>query len=334
MRILIATGVYPPQAGGPSFYAKSLKDEFEKLGHSVTVRTFTVERYLPTGIRHLFYLCKTLPAFFKAEYVLVFDTFSVGFPVALLQKLFHRKVTLRIGGDFLWEEYVERTKEKILLSEFYEKKRTFTFKEKCILYATRFALQSATYIVFNTDYQKDIWVKAYGIATDNIFIIENRMEPARDVVPASNKTFVYAAARDLVWKNADSARQAFIEVQKAIPDARFEFLFDLSREEAIKKIEAAYVCILVSLSDVSPNYILRALSFGKPVILATENGLRSRLGDAAMYVDPFDIHAIADGIIRMSDTAVYEAYVRKVRMLSYDHTYADIAREFLAICQK
>ena len=334
MKILIATGVYPPEAGGPSYYAKSLKDEFEKLGHTVVVKTFGIERRMPTGIRHVYYFFKTLLAYLRADCVLVFDTFSVGLPVALMRFFFRKGFILRVGGDFLWEEYVERTREKILLSRFYTEPRNLTLKEKCILWATRFVLRMATNVVFNTHFQKDIWVPAYRIATEKVSIIENRMEPANEAFPASGKTFVYAAARPLVWKNADMARDAFDIVKQKVPEARLEFLFGLPREEAMEKIKYAYACILISLGDLGPNHILRALSFGKPVILAEEVGIRERIGDAAMYVDPFDKEVIAGSIVRMCKKELHDAYTQKVRMLSVTHTYADIAQEFLALCNK
>ena len=334
MKILIATGVYPPVLGGPSDYAKSLKEEFQKLGHTVYIRTFTIERKLPTGIRHIFYFWKTLVAYLRADMTLVFDTFSVGLPVACLRSIFRKDFILRVGGDFLWEEYVERTREKILLSHFYKEPRALTFKEKCIFLATKFVLSSARHVVFNTHFQKDMWVPVYRIAPEKVSIIENRIEPAVEALPASGKTFVYAAARPLVWKNVDIVRDAFDIVKQKVPEARLEFLFGIPREEGIEKIKYSYACILISLGDLSPNYILRALSFGKPVILAEEIGIRERIGDAAMYVDPFDVEGIAGSIVRMCKKELHDAYVQKVRMLSVTHTYVDIAQEFLALAHK
>ncbi len=331
MKILIATGVYPPQLGGPSYYAKSLKEEFERLSHEVTVKTFTVERSLPTGIRHLYYLLKTVGAFVRADLVLVFDTFSVGLPIALMQEIFRRDVIVRVGGDFLWEIYTERTKEKILLSEFYNEPRQFSFKERMIRRATEFVMRAATQIVFNTTFQRDIWVDAYTIGPKKVTIIENRYEPMEKSYPAEGKTFVYAAARPLVWKNGDTAREAIAIAQKTVPSAQLIFLFDLPRDEAIERIKASYACVLTSFGDLSPNYILRALSCGKPVILAAEIGIRDRIGDIAMYVDPKDPAAIARGMVAMSDEKTYAEYRRRVASFMYTHTYADIAREFLAL---
>jgi glycosyltransferase involved in cell wall biosynthesis len=331
MRILIATGVYPPHAGGPSYYAKSIKDEFENLGHTVAVKTYTIEHSLPIGIRHLFYFFKALPAYFHADMTIVLDTFSVGFPIACLKMIFGGTAILRTGGDFLWEQYVERTKEKVLLSNFYKEQRTFTFKEKIIFLLTRFVLHTVSCVVFSTVYQRDIWVNAYHITPSKVSIIENRIEPVHDVHTTTGKTFVYGAARSLVWKNIESAQEAAAIAQKTVSDLTLEFLFDCSREEALEKIAHAHAVVLTSLGDISPNYILRALSLGVPVILTTENGLKDRIGDAAIYVDPLDPAAIAKAMITLCDPAVSADYRRRVAALSFTHTYADIAQEFLAL---
>ena len=117
-KILIATGIYPPKVGGPAQYAKNLKDSFEKLGHEVIVKTYGVEDYLPSGVRHLFFLFKIIPAVLSSDMIFVLDTFSVGLPAVLACKIFGKKSMIRTGGDFLWEGYVERTGKKILLRKF------------------------------------------------------------------------------------------------------------------------------------------------------------------------------------------------------------------------
>jgi hypothetical protein len=60
MKILIATGIYPPKIGGPAQYALNLKNEFEKMGHGVRVKTYGIEGKLPTGFRHLFFFFKII----------------------------------------------------------------------------------------------------------------------------------------------------------------------------------------------------------------------------------------------------------------------------------
>lgn len=333
MRILIATGIYPPQSGGPSYYAKSLKEEFEKLGHRVTVRTFSIERRLPTGIRHIVYFFKTLPAFLLSDKVLVLDTFSVAFPVALMQALYRKVAVVRIGGDFLWEQHVERTGEKILLSEFYTKPRVYTRKEKTIFHLTHWAISKMTHVVFTTRYQATIWERPYDISPQHVTVIENAYEDRRvDAREPVKKNFV-CIVRRLKWKNTDVLTRAFEKARKHVSNISLDIRYDIPRLEVLELLQSCYAAILVSLGDISPNFISEALSFGKPVIITKENGLYDRIGNTALYVDPLNEDDIADAIVRMSDDVFYKEHAERIRSFTFRRSYVDIAHDFLKLLE-
>ncbi len=334
MKILIATGIYPPEAGGPAYYAKSLKDELEKLGHTVTVRTYTIEHSLPIGIRHLFYFFKTIPAYLRSDTTILLDTFSVGFPIAFMKTLFGGSVILRTGGDFLWEHYVERTGEKIVFSKFYDESREFTFKDKIVFSLTRFVLRHVSKIVFSTSYQRDVWMKPYEIDSSKVSIIENAYEKISHIdEPPTCKDFFCAVRGDMKWKNADTLQKAFAKAQEVMPDIELDLRYDISRDVLLERLRTCYAVVLVSLGDVSPNFILEALSYGKPVIFTNENGLRDRVGDVVMYVNPLDVDAIASAIIALCDDETYRSYQKKSKVFLFEHSYAEIAQEFLRLAE-
>ena len=76
MKIVIATGIYPPDIGGPAQYAKELHDTFLVQNHQVKVIKFGKLKYLPTGIRHLCYFFKFFAAF-GADYIIILDTCGI-----------------------------------------------------------------------------------------------------------------------------------------------------------------------------------------------------------------------------------------------------------------
>jgi glycosyltransferase involved in cell wall biosynthesis len=333
MRILIATGIYPPHAGGPSYYAKSLKDTFEKLGHTVVIRTFTIEHNLPTGIRHFVYFFKTLVAYIRADAALVFDTFSVALPIALLRKLFGGKMIIRTGGDFLWEQYIERTGERVLFSEFYVHERQLTQKERIIFRLTRLVLNRADHIVFNSEYQRRVWNVPYALVSKKTSIIENAFDGGRlDTQKPLKKNFV-CITRRIKLKNTDTLQEAFDIAKVKNPDISLDVYYDIPHYEAMNKLSSCYCAILVSLSDIAPNFALEALSMEKPIILTKENGISDRIGAMALYVDPLDTSSIADAMITMTDTATYDVYVSRIKKFSYRRSYADIARDFIQCIQ-
>ena len=153
MRFLIATGIYPPEIGGPAYYAKNLADALREKGHTVDIGTFGVLRKLPTGIRHVALFLRLIPKIARADVVIALDTFSAAIPALFAAMLFRKPLIVRTGGDFVWEQYVERTGDLVPLLLFYEKHKPFSFKEKMYLALTRFLLKRA-FIVFSSDFQK------------------------------------------------------------------------------------------------------------------------------------------------------------------------------------
>ena len=70
------------------------------------------------------------------------DTFSVAFPAVCAARLCGKKMIIRTGGDFLWEFYVERTGDLVLLRDFYNTRiGRLNFKERLIFKSTGWTLR-------------------------------------------------------------------------------------------------------------------------------------------------------------------------------------------------
>ena len=147
MRILIATGLSPADVGGPAQYGERLSEEFQKLGHSTKIAQYgSIESAL----------FSILPKILWADTVLALDTFSVGVPSILWARLLGKRVTVRIGGDFLWESYVQRTGEEITLNQFNSNIPKLNLKERIIFFFTKILTRFASQLAFNTKWQRDI----------------------------------------------------------------------------------------------------------------------------------------------------------------------------------
>src|SRR3989338_3866343 len=163
MRIVIATGIYPPDIGGPAQYARGVEEAWKKEGHSVKVLAFRFERKLPTGIRHLYYFLRVLFSLPGTDFVFSPDTFSAALPALFACTLLGKKLIIRTGGDFLWEQYVERTGELVLLKDFYTTKlEKLNSKEQTIFKLLRFLFRHGDATIFSTKWQRDIFEKPYG----------------------------------------------------------------------------------------------------------------------------------------------------------------------------
>ncbi|MEI6596731.1 MAG: GtrA family protein, partial [bacterium] len=136
-KILIATGIYPPDIGGPAQYAKNLVEQFTELGYEVKVLSYRLEKKLPIGLRHILYFLRVMFNLSNTNLIIALDTFSVGMPAVIAAIIFNKKIIIRTGGDFLWESYVERSGDLVTLKQFYEIKPGLILKEKIIFILSR-----------------------------------------------------------------------------------------------------------------------------------------------------------------------------------------------------
>jgi glycosyltransferase involved in cell wall biosynthesis len=334
MRILITTGIYPPQIGGPAQYAKNLKEEFERQGHRVWVMTYgKVERFLPTGLRHLYFSKKADIGLLWSDLSIALDTMSVGFPTVLTSWFLRKKVIIRTGGDFLWESYVERTGQKVLFREFYDSCiDELSLKEKIIFKVTGWTLRNAASVVFSTEWQRDIFIKAYGLNRQKTQIIENYYGPKIESFAPTKKDFI-AGTRPLKWKNTDTLSEAFTEAKKKMQDISLD-LSPLPYGEFLKKIQHSYAVVLVSLGDISPNMIMDAIRANKPFVCTRETGIYERIKDIGVFVDPVDTKDITEKLAWLSREENYRTQKEKIEQFSFTHDWSAIADEFLALGEK
>jgi glycosyltransferase involved in cell wall biosynthesis len=330
MKILITTGIYPPKIGGPAQYAKNLELAFQKMDHKVEIKTYGVEDSLPTGIRHLVFLWRILPSVLNSDIAFALDTFSVGLPTVIAAQIFWKKTIIRTGGDFLWEQYVERTGKKVLLRNFYkEEKNNFTIKEKVIFRLTKWTLLNVSKIIFSTAWQRDIFIEAYGVKLENTDIVENYYGPKEGDVDALRQDFS-ASTRYLTWKNLDVLKNIFEKIKVNHQNIEL-YTQNLAFEDFMNQIKNSYAVILVSLGDISPNLILDAIRYNRPFICTKEIGILPRIKDVGIFVDPLNKQEIENAVLKLLDKNEYEKARQKVRNFTFTHTWDEIAKEFLDV---
>jgi len=338
MKIVITTGIYPPAIGGPAQYAKNLAEALRAKNHEVKVLTYRLEKYLPVGIRHFWFYCRCLFGFVSADSIVALDTMSVGWPSVCASKLLKKKIVIRTGGDFLWESYVERTGDLVLLRKFYQTRiDKLSFKEKRIFKITNWTLRNSSKIIFSTDWQRQIWEKPYDLDLAKTVIIENYYggkEVSRSTTETSSvrKIFV-AGTRKLKWKNLEVLERAFVQAIERFPEISADFS-NASYTQFQDKIRDSYAVILVSLGDISPNLILDAIRLGKPFICTKETGIYDKIKEVGIFVDPESEREIVEKIIFLSQKVNYEEAIRRLDNFTFVHNWEKIADEFLNLIFK
>ncbi len=329
MKLLIATPLYPPEIGGPATYAKFLNEGLVAQSVAVTLVKFSNVLRYPKFLRHSAYFGRVCSALRGADAVLTFDTWSTGLPALLAARLRGKKVLARIGGDFLWETYLGRTRELVRLSEFYAVKRDFSLKERLIFAGTRYFVRRADALVFNTAWQKDLWEKVYGFDMRKASVIENEYPAEREQAPARGRVFV-AAGRAHPLKNRESLERVFADLKKESSDIELDTRA-LSPREHEDRVQDAYAVVIPSVSEVSPNTAIDAIRYGKPFIMPYDNGARDRLAGTGMLIDTLDAAALKRAMETLLDPGEYARACERVQAFTFTHTQEAVLDEFLAV---
>jgi glycosyltransferase involved in cell wall biosynthesis len=105
------------------------------------------------------------------------------------------------------------------------------------------------------------------------------------------------------------------------------YLGYLEPREAVAVIAGALLLVYPSLYEGFGLPVLEALACGTPVLASADPAIKEVAGDAAAYVNPEDVEAIASGIVDLLDTESRRAElsrrgVARARQFSWDRTAA------------
>ncbi|HZE85853.1 MAG TPA: glycosyltransferase family 1 protein, partial [Puia sp.] len=112
---------------------------------------------------------------------------------------------------------------------------------------------------------------------------------------------------DIVGKQDPRLEQSLKEA-----GVSYEYSWGLSEEEILKKYEMADIVSLTSTYEGFGMPILEAQAVGRPVITSNILSMPEVAGDAACLVDPFDVSAIREGILKIIQDGSYrDELIRK-----------------------
>lgn len=329
-KIIIATGVFPPDAGGPATYAKNLLEALRGRGFEAKAVFFKLEKKLPTGLRHLCYFFRLLTVLSGAELVIALDIFSAGFPAVLAALLFNKKVIVRVGGDFLWENFVNATGSTLTLKEFYADLPQLSLKHKIIYKLQKFIFNKCSALVLTTPWIEEIYRDSYKLNLTKIFYIENYYGPKLNSQEPVRKTYLWSGRKNKL-KNTELLEKAFAEAQTTNPNIELKMMSNVAFEKLQKEIGNCYAFVLPSLSEVSPNLLLESMQYNKPFIATIENGLYEKLKNVGIFVNPKDKDDIKNKILFLAEEGNYQELKHKIENFTFAHSWDDIGGEFVDI---
>ena len=337
MKVLIVSGIWPPDLGGPASHAPELAGFLRGRGHEVEVVTTAesapaaetypvrwVSRGLPAGVRHLAGVSAIARAARRAD--VVYAT-SMTRRAAIAAALARRPLVLKLTADEAYERARRGGRFAGDLDMFQGYRGGFRV---ALLRRTRnWAVRRARHVFTPSAYLREL-VVGWGIPEAGVSVSPN---PAPDVPPMPSRDELRAeagfhgptlafAGRLMAAKALDVALDAMASVPEASlvivgdgPDRaaleqqrdalglgeRVRFVGGLEREGVLRMFRAADAVLLSSRWENFPHVIVEALAVGTPVISSAVGGVPEvvRDGENGLLVPAGDVDALAGAIRRL-----------------------------------
>lgn len=304
MKILITSGIFPPDIGGPASYVPKIASELSKRGHKVTVLCLSdqdfddskfnfdvirINRKIFLPVRILITIIRIISLSIKSDLIfantLTFES-SIG---AIFSK---KPIVHKIVGDYAWERARNKGYFKGTIDEYQKSKKGI----KLLLLETYFKyfLRFSKTIITPSNYLKDIvlgWNKDLNVIT-----VYNAIDFPKDLGKSSDKNSfskILTVSRLVSWKNIDQIILSLVELKDFTLDivgegpekedlltlvkenkleTRVNLLGQLTQREVFKKMKNSDVFILNSSYEGLPHVIVEAMSAKLPVICSNVGG--------------------------------------------------------------
>src|SRR3989344_209222 len=125
MKVLIATGIYSPDVGGPATYSALLEKELPKRGVEVKIITYGKLKNYPWILRQPAYFFRIFLAARNVDIIYAQDILNSGISSYVAASIWRKKFLLKIVGDYAWEQGAQRFGVKEVLDEFLDRQYGF-----------------------------------------------------------------------------------------------------------------------------------------------------------------------------------------------------------------
>jgi glycosyltransferase involved in cell wall biosynthesis len=338
VKVVVVSGIWPPDVGGPASHAPALAAALLDAGHTVEVVTTAdagpvpepypvrwVPRARSAALRHLAVVRAVAHAAHRADRVYATSMVRrAAFGAALAR----RPLVVKLVSDEAFERAARSGRFPGTLEEF----QRFRGKPReRLLRATRNrALRRASRVVVPSAYLRD-FALGWGVSPDRLTVVPNPAPslpalPEREAARAALRLngFTLAAAGRLTRQKAltdaldavarvdgvslvvagDGPERAALErrVAEAGLGDRVRFDGPLARDQVLTLFRAADATLLTSSWENLPHSVVEALAVGTPVVATAVGGVPEvvRDGENGLLVAPGDVAAIARAIDRLA----------------------------------
>lgn len=310
LKILIISGIFPPDIGGPAYYVPKIANELVKRGHHVEVVCLTERFHIDDNDKYKYKVHRILRSLFKPWRILktIYISYKIGkksdiiFANTLsLESYFSALISgtpivHKIVGDYAWERLSTMGKYTGTIEQFQnESKHKIRFL-KFIM--NIFPIQNSNALIAPSIFTKNM-ISKWGISKEKIYVIYNSVSSVEldnsfhiNLKNNHNRIFIITIGRLIplkgiielikVIKNIDvdliivGSGPLKVSIKMLIKDmgleSRIYLINKVSNEEVHNLLKFSDIFVLNSFGENFPNVILEAMINKIPVICTDVGG--------------------------------------------------------------
>ncbi len=368
MKLLIATGLYPPDIGGPATYTQMLETHLRAHGIEVMVVPYGTVRRYPRVVRHLIYAVKLIREARRCDQIYALDPISVGIPALIAHFVTKKPFSMRIAGDYAWEQGQQRFHVTDTLDEFVLRKKFYGVAVKLLMWAEEFVAKRAQRIIVPSNYMKRI-VTTWGVPPDRIIPIYSALHPlsVTETRESIREIFGYkgivlvTAGRLVPWKGISMLIEILPELRLTLGEVTLVIIGDGPLEASLREdaqvagvhdhvrfvgrmpkqtlgtaLKGADIFVLNTAYEGMSHQLLEVMDLGIPIITTNVGGNPELITEGINgLLCPFnDQRAFIEAIVRVaSHASLREQLVAYARIRVKDFMEEKVVEELAEVFQ-
>jgi glycosyltransferase involved in cell wall biosynthesis len=338
--ILIVTGIFPPDIGGPATYVPKIATHLAGQGHKVTVITFSdiedrteahylfrlirIKRSMFKPLRWIFTILRILQFGYRADMLYVN---GLQLESAQANLLMRKPMVMKVVGDVAWERSVGKGWSEESFERFQLTKHNNILVMLQINFRTWWTKQAHKIITPSNYLAKTI--AAWGVPIQRLNVIRNAVHIPTNIddthiaLRKNCKTILVTVGRLIPLKQVDKLLDALVTLEhmglvvvgEGAERSRLEakardleiiervsFFGSKNHEETLAIINACDILVLYSTHEGLPHVVIEAMMLGKRIVASSVGGTPELLEGYApgRLVSPDDTSQLLEAILELS----------------------------------